>query len=86
MCARRLNLSPAGAPELVRGNQKDRFYLNHVTNLISDISQQLLPLRYLLRWERELHLVAEVTHHTDCMYGCIDVHYIICCYRCYTMD
>lgn len=62
-----LHLLPAGAPELVRSNQKDRFYSNHISSLLSDISQQLLPLRYWLRWERELQLLAEVISNLTCM-------------------
>lgn len=59
----RLQLSPAGAPELVRSNQKDRFYSGYIHSLISNISQQTLPLRYWLRWERELQLIAEVLYY-----------------------
>lgn len=58
-----LQLSPAGAPELVRSNQKDRFYSGYIHSLISNISQQTLPLRYWLRWERELQLIAEVMYY-----------------------
>ncbi len=59
----RLQLSPAGAPELVRSNQKDRFYSGYIHSLISSISQQALPLRYWLCWERELQLIAEVVYY-----------------------
>ena len=55
-----LHLEPGGAPGLVRGNQKDKFYSGYVSSLLSDIVQQTLPLRYLLRWEREIQLLAEV--------------------------
>ena len=65
MSGPRLQLVPAGAPDLVRGDQKDTFYCGHVRSLISDISHHLLPLRYILRWEREFQLLAEVlTRHT----------------------
>ena len=42
------HLLPAGAPELVRTNQKDRFYIDPITSLFSDITRQLLPLRVWL--------------------------------------
>ena len=58
-----LQLSPAGAPELVRSNQKDRFYTSYVQSLTSNLSQQLLPFRHWLRWERELQLLAELLYY-----------------------
>ena len=58
--SRRLHLLPAGAPELVRGNQKDRFYSSYISSLLTDTFQQLLPFDYLLRWEREIQLLSEV--------------------------
>ena len=67
MSAGGLHLLPAGAPEVVRSNQKDRFYSNHISSLISDISQQILPMYYWLRWERELQLLAEVTNTFLCI-------------------
>lgn len=65
MSAGGLHLVPAGAPEVVRSNQKDRFYSNHISSLISDISQRILPMHYWLRWERELQLLAEVIHYCN---------------------
>lgn len=59
----RLQLFAAGAPELVRSNQKDRFYANHIGALLSDISYQALPLRLWLKWQREFQLVAEITYY-----------------------
>lgn len=56
----RLQLVSAGAPELVRSDQKDRFYSSQLASLVSDVVHNLLPLRYVLRWEREFHLLAEV--------------------------
>lgn len=60
----RMQLFPAGAPELVRSNQKDRFYTDHLTSLVSDISRQALPLRLWLRWQREFQLLAELGYYT----------------------
>ncbi len=58
-----LHLLPAGAPELVRSNQKDRFYIDRISALLSDISRQLLPLRSWIRWQRELHLLTELSYY-----------------------
>ncbi len=59
----RLHLLPAGAPELVRSNQKDRFYINRVSGLVSDISRSLLSLPHWARWQRELQLLTELGYH-----------------------
>ena len=59
----KLQLFPAGAPELVRSNQKDRFYTNYVNGLLSDISRQVLPFRLWLQWQREFQLVAELGYY-----------------------
>ena len=59
----RLQLFAAGAPELVRSNQKDRFYTNRISVLLSDIGYQALPLRLWLKWQREFQLVAEFTYY-----------------------
>lgn len=56
-------LFAAGAPELVRSNQKDRFYVEHIHTLLSDVSRHLLPLRWWLNWQRELQLAAELTYY-----------------------
>ena len=58
-----LQLFAAGAPELVRSNQKDRFYAEHIHGLLSDITRQLLPLRWWLNWQRELQLAAEIAYY-----------------------
>lgn len=58
-----LCLLPAGAPELVRSNQKDRFYINRITAFLADISRQVLPLRLWLKWQRELQLLAELGYY-----------------------
>lgn len=58
-----MKLFPAGAPELVRCNQKDRFYTEQLTSLLSDISRQVLPLRLWLKWQRELQLLAELGYY-----------------------
>ena len=60
----RLQLFPAGAPELVRSNQKDRFYSEHIHSLLSDVTRQVLPLHCWFRWQRELQLVAEVAYYS----------------------
>ena len=59
----KLQLVAAGAPELVRSNQKDRFYTNHINSLLSEISHQTLPIRFWLQWQRELQLLAELTYY-----------------------
>ena len=59
----KLSLYPAGAPELVRSNQKDRFYTNYLGAVLSDISYQFLPQRYWMRWQREIQLVAELVYY-----------------------
>ena len=58
-----MKLFPAGAPELVKCNQKDRFYTEHLTSLLSDITRQALPLRFWLKWQRELQLLAELGYY-----------------------
>ena len=57
------HLLPAGAPELVRTNQKDRFYIDRITSLLSNITRQLLPLRMWLKWQTELHLLTELGYY-----------------------
>ena len=59
----KLQLAPAGAPELVRGSQKDRFYTNYLNVLLSEISRQSLPIRLWLNWQREIQLAAELTYY-----------------------
>ena len=56
-------LFPAGAPELVRSNQKDRFYAEHIHSLLSDVTRQVLPLRWWITCQRELQLAAEVAYY-----------------------
>ena len=58
-----MQLFPAGAPELVRGSQKDRFYTNYINSLLSDVSRQVLPFRLWLKWQREVQLVTELTYY-----------------------
>ena len=67
----------AGAPELVRGDQKDRFYSSYVGSLLADITHNLLPLRYVLRWEREFQLIAEVL--TDFNHSVEITYFTNCC-------
>lgn len=55
-----MKLFPAGAPELVRSNQKDRFYTDYLTSLSSEILRQVLPLQLWLRHQREIQLLAEL--------------------------
>lgn len=59
----RLHLLPAGAPELVRSTQKDRFYIDRVYGVLSEITRSLVPVRYWARWQREYHLVSELVYH-----------------------
>ena len=59
----RMKLYPAGAPELVRSNQKDRFYTDHLTSLLSEVSRGVLPLRLWLKWQREIQLLAELAYY-----------------------
>ncbi|XP_064406332.1 peroxisome biogenesis factor 10-like [Halichondria panicea] len=63
MSMSQLHLLPAGAPELVRSNQKDRFYIDRISALLSEISRQLLPLRSWIKWQRELHLLTELGYY-----------------------
>lgn len=58
-----MKLFPATAPELVRCNQKDRFYTDQLTSSISELTRKFLPLRLWLRWQRELQLVAELSYY-----------------------
>lgn len=58
-----MKLFPASAPELVRCNQKDRFYTEQLTSTLSELSRKALPLRLWLKWQRELQLVAELGYH-----------------------
>lgn len=63
MAQLQMKLFPAGAPELVKCNQKDKFYTEHLTSLLSDITRQTLPLRLWLQWQRELQLLAELGYY-----------------------
>ena len=54
---------PAGAPELVRSSQKDRFYTGYLNSLLSDAARQFLPLRRWIQYQRELQLLAEVAYY-----------------------
>ena len=60
---------PAGAPELVRSSQKDRFYAHYLNGLLSDTARQLLPLRHWIQYQREFQLLAELAY-----YGLTTVH------------
>ena len=63
MSSSQLQLLAAGAPELVRSSQKDRFYTGYITSLLSDVSRQALPLRHWLRWQREMQLGSELLYY-----------------------
>ena len=54
---------PAGAPELVRSSQKDRFYTGYLNGLLSDAARQFLPLRRWIQCQRELQLLAELAYY-----------------------
>ena len=56
-------LSPAGATELVRSSQKDRFYSGYLSTLIADTLNPFIPQRYWLRWQREIQLFAELIYY-----------------------
>ena len=58
-----LRFTDAGASELVRSNQKDRFYLKHVQSHLIEISRHLLPLRQWVGWQRELQLASELIYY-----------------------
>lgn len=60
----KFQLLPAGTPELVRSTQKDRFYSNYITTLLSEISRQSLPIRFWIQWQRELQLLAELAYYS----------------------
>lgn len=60
----KLELFPAGAPELVRSNQKDLHYHGYLTSLLADMTEPLLPRRYWLAYQRELQLAAELIYYS----------------------
>lgn len=64
MAARKLQLFPAGAPELVRSNQKDVYYSGYLTTLLSDLTEPILPRCYWLHWQREMQLMAELLYYS----------------------
>ena len=56
-------LSPASTAELVRSNQKDRYYSSHLGTLTADIIDPYIPRKYWLRWQREIQLVGELMYY-----------------------
>ena len=57
-----LKLTSAGAPSLVRGNQKDQYYASSLHKLLSDVCRSVLSSRKWLLWQREMRLIAECTY------------------------
>ena len=58
----RLHVVPAGAPELVRSNQKDIYYISNTSNLVSEIAKGLVRPASWIRYQNELQLVAELIY------------------------
>lgn len=59
----KLTLVDAGTSDLVRTNQKDRYYHGYLTNVLSDILEPIIPRRYWLQWHREIQLLAEIMYY-----------------------
>lgn len=58
----RLHVIPAGAPELVRSNQKDIYYVSNTSHLVSEIAKGLVSPASWIRYQKELQLVAELIY------------------------
>ena len=58
----RLHVVPAGAPELVRSNQKDIYYVSNTSHLVSEIAMGLVSPASWIRYQNELQLVAELIY------------------------
>lgn len=58
----RLHVVPAGAPELVRSNQKDIYYVSNTSHLVSEITKGLVHPASWIRYQKELQLVAELIY------------------------
>ena len=56
-------LRAAGTSELVRTNQKDRYYSSYLGTLLADIINPYIPQRYWVGWQRELELVGELLYY-----------------------
>lgn len=54
---------PAGAPELVRSSQKDRFYTQYLNGLLSDAARHFLSVRHWIQYQREFQLLAELAYY-----------------------
>jgi len=58
----RLHVVSAGAPELVRSNQKDLYYISNTSRLLSEISKKILCPSNWIRYQSELQLAAELIY------------------------
>ncbi|XP_065898462.1 peroxisome biogenesis factor 10-like [Dysidea avara] len=58
----RLHVVSAGAPELVRSNQKDLYYVSHTSHLLSEISKKILSPSNWILYQSELQLAAELIY------------------------
>lgn len=58
----RLHVVPAGAPELVRSNQKDIYYISNTSHLVSEIAKGLVRPAIWIRYQSELQLIAELIY------------------------
>ena len=58
----RLHVVPARAPELVRSNQKDIYYVSNTSHLVSEIAKGLVHPYSWIRYQKELQLIAELIY------------------------
>lgn len=58
----RLHIVPAGAPELVRSNQKDIYYVSNTSLLVSEIVKGLVRPASWIRYQKELQLIGELVY------------------------
>ncbi|XP_065186639.1 peroxisome assembly protein 10-A-like [Sycon ciliatum] len=50
--------------ELVRSNQKDLTYLSQLRSMVTDIGQNVLGMRQVIRWQKELTLLADLGYYS----------------------
>ena len=58
----RLYVVPAGAPELVKSNQKDIYYVSNTSHLVSEITKRLISPASWIRYQNEMQLIAELMY------------------------
>jgi len=58
----RLHVVTAGAPELVRSNQKDLYYVNNTSHLLSEVCKKILSPSNWIKYQSELQLAAELVY------------------------